>query len=221
MPLTEALFALRDENYRAFQQKLIPNLDSMSIIGVRTPQLRELAKKMEERDVFLNSLPHRYFEENQIHAFLLEREQDFSFAILQVDRFLPYVDNWATCDQLRPRVFRKNTEALLPYIRKWLASDHPYTIRYGIAMLMCHFLDSSFKEEYPAMVAQVHHQDYYVKMMAAWYFATALAKQYDAVYPYITEYRLDPWIHRKAIQKAVESYRITPERKAVLKMYRE
>lgn len=221
MSLTEALFALQDVDYRKFQQKLIPNIAPESIIGVRTPELRRLAKEMSERDAFLNALPHRYFEENQIHVFLLEREKDFSSAISKVERFLPYVDNWATCDQLRPKVFQKNKEPLLPYIQKWLASDHPYTIRYGIAMLMCHFLDDSFSEEYPAMVAQVQHRDYYVKMMVAWYFATALAKQYDAVFPYITDHRLEPWTHRKIIQKAVESYRITPEQKIVLKAYRD
>lgn len=220
MPLIEKLYSLQDETYQAFQAKLIPNIDPETIIGVRTPELRKLAKEMKDSSLFLSSLPHRYFEENQIHVFLLEKEPDFSLAVSRVEDFLPYVDNWATCDQLRPRVFRNHKAELLGYVKKWLASDHPYTIRYGIAMLMCHYLDADFDPVYLAWVASVQYEHYYVKMMAAWYFATALAKQYDAVLPYIENHRLEPWIHRKTIQKAIESYRITPEQKAFLRQFR-
>ena len=218
--LTERLFALQDTKYREFQKNLCPNFDPESIIGVRTPELRKLAKEMGEGDAFKNDLPHRYFEENQVHSFILGSGKSFEKTVADVEAFLPYVDNWATCDQLRPKVFKKHRAELLAYIRRWLSSDHTYTIRFGIGMLMTHFLDEDFDREYPAMVAAVRHEDYYVKMMAAWYFATALAKQYDAVLPYITEHRLEKWTHNKAIQKAVESYRITPEQKEFLKKYR-
>lgn len=220
MPIAEVLFSLQDADYRAFQQKLIPNIAPETIIGVRTPELRRMAREVEDPERFLNSLPHDYFEENQIHAFLLEQEKDFDTAIRKVEQFLPYVDNWATCDQLRPKVFRKHRKQLLPYIQKWMISDQTYTIRFGIGMLMCHFLDEDFALEYMELVTAVSHPDYYVKMMVAWYCATALAKQYDAAIMYIAEHRLDPWIHRKTIQKAVESYRISPEHKQILKIYR-
>lgn len=220
MSLVEDLYSLQDVRYREFQQKLIPNIDPETIIGVRTPELRRVAREAGDWERFLNSLPHDYFEENQIHAFLVEQEKDFNAAICQVEVFLPYVDNWATCDQLRPKVFRKHRKQLLPYIQRWIMSGQTYTIRYGIGMLMCHFLDEDFAPEYLELVASVSHQDYYVKMMVAWFFATALAKQYDAAIAYIAEHRLDPWIHRKTIQKAVESYRIAPERKQILKLYR-
>lgn len=218
--LTQTLFALQDLPYRAMQQRLIPNIDPDSIIGVRTPELRRLAKEMEDGEDFLKELPHRYFEENQVHGFLLEREKNFAKAVAAVEAFLPYVDNWATCDQFSPKVFRKHRQELLPHIRRWLSSSHPYTIRFAIGMLMSHYLEEAFDPEYPELVAKVQNEDYYVKMMAAWYFATALAKQYDAVLPYITGYRLDPWIHNKTIQKAVESYRVSPEQKDILKRYR-
>lgn len=218
--LLETLFSLQDVKYREMQQRLIPNIDPETIIGVRTPELRRLAKEMEDGDTFLETLPHHYFEENQIHSFLLERGKDFETTIGRVEVFLPYVDNWATCDQLSPRVFRKHRRELLPYICLWLASGHPYTIRFGIGMLMSHYLDEDFDPAYPEWVASVRNEDYYVKMMAAWYFATALAKQYDAILPYISGCRLEKWTHNKAIQKAVESYRITPEQKEILKQYR-
>lgn len=220
MTLTEKLFSLQDTKYRSFQQKLIPNISPETIIGVRTADLRRLSREVGDLNSFLDSLPHTYFEENQIHGFLLEREKDFDTAVSRVEAFLPYVDNWASCDQLRPKVFAKYNKDLLPYIRKWLSSCHPYTIRFGISMLMCHFLDEDFQVEYLDWVANVSHEDYYVKMMIAWYFATALAKQYDAALPYIAEQRLEPWTHKKAIQKAVESYRISKARKETLKVYR-
>lgn len=215
--MTDQLFALRDEAYANFQRRLIPNLPPETIIGVRTPRLRELAKTVD--DTFQKNLPHRYFEENQIHAFSLERISDFHQAVRAVDAFLPYVDNWATCDQLRPKVFSKHKDRLLPYIRTWLKSKHPYTVRFAIEMLMCHYLDSDFSAEYPRMVACVHNDDYYVRMMIAWYFATALTKQYDVVLPYISEFRLEQWIHTKTIQKAIESNRLTIEQKEELRKY--
>lgn len=218
--LLQRLFALQDIQYQAFQVKLIPNIDRQTIIGVRTPQLRALAKEMGEGEDFRRNLPHRYFEENQIHSFILEREKCFEKAVAEVDAFLPYIDNWATCDQLSPKVFKRHREELLAHIRRWIASDHTYTVRFGIEMLMCHYLDDAFAPEYPEFVASVRSEEYYVRMMQAWYFATALAKQYDSVVQYIENYRLEMWTHNKAIQKAVESYRITPEQKAYLKGFR-
>ena len=218
--LLSALYALQDRKYRDMQVRILPNIAAETIIGVRTPELRQLAKEMEDGEAFKRSLPHRYFEENQVHSFLLERGKDFQVTISEVDAFLPYVDNWATCDQMSPKVFKKHRQELLPYIRRWLASDHPYTIRFGIEMLMAHFLDEDFDPAYPELIANVRHEDYYVRMMAAWYFATALAKQYDAAFPYISGYRLEKWTHNKTIQKAVESYRITAKKKEILKQYR-
>lgn len=220
MSLPDQIFSLRDEGYRQFQSRLIPNIASDSIIGVRTPELRKLARQMADKERFLASVPHTYFEENQVHALILNEEKDFQCAVREVEAFLPYVDNWATCDQLRPKVFAKHRQELLPYIRSWLNSGRVYTIRFGIEMLMCHYLDDCFDPEYPEMVASVKYDDYYVRMMIAWYFATALAKQYDAVVPFITEHRLDRWTHNKAIQKALESYRITSQQKSFLKQLR-
>lgn len=216
--ILEQLFSLRDEAYRDFQAKLIPNIDAESIIGVRTPALRKLAKEISPE--FRQELPHRYFEENQLHAFSLEGLKDFDMTLREVEAFLPLVDNWATCDQMNPKIFRKHREELLEAIRRWIESDHPYIVRFGIRMLMDHFLDDAFDPAYLKMVSTVHHEDYYVRMMAAWYFATALTKQYEAALPYITDYRLEKWIHNKTIQKAVESYRITGEKKEFLKQFR-
>ena len=218
--LIARLFDLQDAEYREFQRKLIPNIDPDTIIGVRTPELRRLAELMGDCAWFMESLPHHYFEEYQVHSFLLGGGRDFEKTISQVDTFLPWVNNWATCDQLSPRVFRKHREKLLPHIRCWLKSVHPYTVRFAIEMLMVHYLDDDFAPEYPQMVASVVSEEYYVCMMQAWYFATALAKQYQAVLPYITEQCLEKWTHNKAIQKAVESNRITPGRKAFLKQFR-
>ena len=214
------LFRLRDENYRDFQVKLIPNIAPETMIGVRTPALRTYAKQLAKRTdigTFLDDLPHRCFDENQLHAFILSEIKDIDRCIGAVECFLPYVDNWATCDQLSPRVFGKHHAALLPHISMWLASGETYTVRFGIGMLMQHFLDSDFDPAYPAWVAAVASEEYYVNMMRAWYFATALAKQYETVLPYLKECRLDTWTHNKTIQKAVESYRISGEQKAYLK----
>lgn len=218
--IKDALFALQDTTYRDFQAKLIPGLKSGSMIGVRTPELRKLAKKMAKRegiDGFLENLPHTYFDENQLHAFILSERKDFEQCVGEVDRFLPFVDNWATCDQMSPKVFKKHRPELLPYIHEWIASDKTYTVRFGIGMLMEHFLDDDFDPAYPEMVSGVRSEEYYVNMMIAWYFATALAKQYEAVLPYMEGNRLAPWTHNKTIQKAVESYRITPEQKGYLR----
>ena len=214
------LFRLRDAEFAAFQAKLIPTVPPERIIGVRTPEMRALAKRLYragEGADFLAAPPHDYYDEDQLHAYLLSEERDFAACLAGVEAFLPFVDNWATCDSLSPKVFGKRTEALLPYIRVWLASPHPFTVRFGVGMLMRHFLDARFSPDYPALVVEVRSEEYYVNMMAAWYFATALAKQYDAVLPYIEQRRLPVWTHNKTIQKALESYRIAPEQKEYLK----
>ena len=218
--IRDELFRLQDVEYRDFQKKLIPTVDSESVIGVRTPELRKLAKdlyRQPEAAEYLNTLPHEYFDENQLHAFMISEEKDFDRCIVEVEAFLPYVDNWATCDQLSPKAFGKNKDRLLLHIRNWIESDHTYTKRFAIGMLMQHYLDDDFDPDYPEMVAKVRSEEYYVNMMIAWYFATALAKQYEAVIPYIEGQRLDVWTHNKAIQKARESRRISPEQKEYLK----
>ena len=216
----EQLFVLQDLGYRDFHAKLVPNLDKEKIIGVRTPALRKFAKefaKDEHAAQFLSVLPHEYYEENNLHAFLIAEIKDFDECAAAVSRFLPYVDNWATCDVLSPKAFAKNKAKLLPLIDEWMGSHDVYAVRFGIEMLMTHFLDADFKPEYLSKVAAVKSDEYYINMMAAWYFATALAKQYPAALPLFEEKRLDPWVHNKAIQKAVESFRITDEHKAYLK----
>lgn len=218
--LFDALLKNQDEVYRQMQVRLLPNIAPDAIIGVRTPVLRGIAKELEDKACFLKALPHSCFEENQIHCFLLEREKDFGFVISELERFLPYVDNWATCDQLRPRCFRKRHPELLNNIQAWIYSQEPYTVRFGIEMLMVHFLDEDFEKAYLELPASVHSEEYYVKMMIAWYFATALAKQYEAALPYISGYRLEKWVHNKAIQKAIESNRVLPAHKQELSMYR-
>lgn len=221
--LQARLFALRDEEYRDFNARLVPNRDKAEFIGVRTPQLRALAKALygtDEAEAFMRALPHEYFEENQLHAFLIEQIKDFDACLAALDAFLPYVDNWATCDQLNPKVLGRDKPRLLARIRLWLESDEPYTVRYAIGQLMRWFLDEDYLPEYSALVAGVQSEEYYVRMMAAWYFATALAKQYDAVLPYFTARRLPVWTHNKAIQKAVESYRVCDEHKAQLRALR-
>ena len=214
------LFELKDDKYADFQRKLIPNRPSETIVGIRTPELRKLAKELYKEgdtDGFLSDLPHKYFDEDQLHAFIISLKKDYDKAIDRVERFLPYIDNWATCDQLSPKIFKKHRHELLNHIRKWLDSDRTYTIRFGVGMLMEHYLDEDFSPEYPEMVSKLRSEEYYVNMMIAWYFATALAKQYDTALPYIEGQRLDKWTHNKTIQKAVESYRITAEQKEYLK----
>ena len=218
--IQKELFAQQDEKYRDFQAKLIPTVAPGSVIGVRTPAIRKMAKQYAKKDdigEFLSDLPHKYFDENQLHAFILSELKNYEKCIALVDTFLPYVDNWATCDQMSPKVFKKHRQELLSYIEKWLKSTETYTIRFAIGMLMEHFLDEDFDEEYLDKVASVRSEEYYINMMKAWYFATSLAKQYDATIPYIEGQKLDKWSHNKAIQKSIESYRITPEQKEYLR----
>lgn len=221
--IIEQLLARHEAQYQQFQQKLLPELASESILGVRTPALRTLAAELAgtaQGEAFLQTLPHAYFEENQLHAFLLERVRDFDEVVLRVERFLPYVDNWATCDQLIPKVFAKNLPQLRGYIQRWLQSGQPYTVRFGIEQLMRFYLDGAFEPVYIDWVVDAQREEYYVRMMTAWYFATALFKQYDAALPALLERRLAPWTHNKTIQKAVESRRITPQQKEYLRTLR-
>ena len=214
------LFKMQDIEYRDFNSKLIPTVKKEDMIGVRTPELRKYAKKLlkeEGVEDFLHSLPHKYFDENQLHAFIISEIKDFKFCIDELINFLPYLDNWATCDQLSPKIFKKHRNDLLPHIYEWLKSDKTYTVRFGIGMLMEHFLDEDFKTEYPEMVAAVRSEEYYINMMTAWYFATALAKQYESILPFIEGNKLDTWTHNKSIQKAIESNRINAEQKNYLK----
>lgn len=217
------LFALQDKEYQVFHSRLMPTLLSETVIGVRVPLLRKLAKQLTdtpEAEVFVQDLPHFYYEENALHAFLLESVRDYGTALAETERFLPYVDNWAVCDSFSPKVFAQHKPELLTAIRRWLGSDQVYTVRYGIGMLMRYYLDDTFSPEYLAWAAAVHSEEYYVNMMRAWYFATALAKQPAAALPWLTEKRLDVWTHNKTIQKAVESYRIPPEQKQALRALR-
>ena len=218
--IRQELFALQDLKYKDFQAKLIPSVDPKRVIGVRTPALRELAKKLSgspEAAAFLNSLPHEYYDENNLHGFLIERMKDFDEAMAAIDAFLPYVDNWATCDLMSPKVFKKRLPELYDKALLWIASGETYTVRFGIEMLMSFFLDEHFKPEIFDIVSAIVSEEYYINMMIAWFFATALAKQYDAALPYIEGKRMAPWVHNKTIQKAVESYRITDEQKARLR----
>lgn len=214
------LFKMQDMDYRDFNSKLIPTVDKESMIGIRTPDLRKYAKQLgKSSDVieFLQTLPHKYFDENQLHAFIISEINDFKNCIDEINRFLPYIDNWATCDQLSPKVFKKYHNELFEYIKDWLKSDKVYTLRFGIGMLMEHFLDEDFDILYPETVSKIRSGEYYINMMIAWYFATALAKQYESVIPFIENNSLDIWTHNKAIQKSIESYRITDEQKAYLR----
>ena len=218
--IQKKLFALQDVKYRDFQRKLMPTVSPETVIGVRTPELRKLAKalsKEPEIGAYLKLLPHRYYEENNLHGFLLDGIKDYNEAVSAVDAFLPYVDNWATCDLMSPKVFQKHLPELLTKIREWISGTHTYTVRFGIGMLMSYYLDEAFTPEFPEWVAGIHSAEYYINMMIAWYFATALAKQWGAALPYIEQQRLDKWTHNKAIQKAIESYRITEEQKAYLR----
>ncbi len=210
----------QDIGYRELQIRTTPSVEASRIVGVRTPALRSLAKELGKREdvgEFLKILPHELFEEDQLHAFIISGYKDYGRAIDELERFLPYVDNWATCDQMSPKVFKKHRQELMEHIKKWIRSDKTYTVRFGVGMLMEHFLDEDFDVRYAEMVAELRSDEYYVNMMIAWYFATALAKQYDEILPFIREERLAVWTHNKTIQKAIESYRITPEQKEYLK----
>ncbi len=225
------LSELADPKYKEFHQKLVPNLNPDAIIGVRTPALRKLAKQMRKDaltdpqaaaklEEFLNDLPHVYYDENQLHAFIIAEEKDFDLALRQVEQFLPYIDNWATCDQLSPKAFQKNPEELLPHIYGWIDSGDTYPVRFGIVTLMNLYLGDEFRPGQMDKVAQIRSDEYYVKMAVAWYFATALAKRFDIARNYIEKRRLDPWTHNKTIAKAIESDRIVEEHKNYLRMLR-
>ena len=220
MNITEQLLSMQDEAYKQFHCKLMPTVDSDTVIGVRVPMLRKLAKELygtAEAEAFLSELPHKYYDENNLHAFLIAQINDYNSCIAEVERFLPYINNWATCDGLSPKIFKKHLPELLEHIKVWLASDETYTVRFAIGMLMQFYLDDAFDLQYSDMVAAVKSEEYYVNMMIAWYFATALAKQYDAVLPYLENHKLDIWTHNKTIQKAIESYRITDDQKKYLR----
>lgn len=220
MSVYERLSKFKDNEYREFQSKLVPNISKDTILGVRTPDMRNIAKEVfgtKEGNDFLKKLPHKYYEENLVHFFLIAMIKDFDECIKETERFLPYIDCWPVSDQSSPKVFKKKHEELLPYIKKWIDSDHVYTSRFGMRMLMNEFLDKDFKPEYLKWVCAKKGEDYYLKMMVAWYFATALAKQYDASIVYFEKRKLDEWCHKKAIQKAIESYRVSDEHKDYLR----
>lgn len=217
------LLSLRDPDNAAFQQKLTPGLDAEVFLGVRVPLLRKLAAELTKnglREPFLDELPHFYYEENLLHSILLSREKDFRVCMERIEAFLPYIDNWAVCDTLRPKVFARHRAVLLPAVKAWIRSSEAYTVRFGLDTLMSEYLDEDFSPELPELAASVESEEYYVRMMVAWYFATALAKQWDAVIPYMEQRRLCQWTHRKTIQKATESFRITEEQKSYLRSLR-
>lgn len=225
--IQQQLFALQDKQYRQFHSSLIPTLPPEKIIGVRMPAMRRLAKQLAKRsciEAFMRTLPHEYYDENTLHGLILCEEKDYDKTIALLNRWLPFVDNWATCDLVQPRAFRlaakQQPDRLLTDCLRWVGSTEPYTIRFGVNMLMTHFLDNLFRPELLARVAAIESDHYYVRMGVAWYFATALAKQYEAALPYIEQHRLADWTHRKTIQKAIESYRISDDHKAYLKTFR-
>lgn len=214
------LFELQDLKYRDFHAKLMPTVNKEKIIGIRTPALRVFAKKYgktDEAKEYLQILPHQYYEENNLHGLLIEQIKDYDTCLEELERFLPYIDNWATCDMLAVKVVKNHLDTFIDEVYRWMESDHAYTIRFGISMLMRYYLEDAFQMEYPEKVAQIRSEEYYVNMMRAWYFATALAKQYDKILPFIEKQKLDVWTHNKTIQKAIESYRITPEQKEYLR----
>ena len=214
------LFELQDLKYRDFHAKLMPTVNKEKIIGVRTPALRVFAKKYgktDEAKEYLQILPHQYYEENNLHGLLIEQIKDYDTCLEELERFLPYIDNWATCDMLAVKVVKNHLDTFIDEVYRWMESDHAYTIRFGISMLMRYYLEDAFQMEYPEKVAQIRSEEYYVNMMRAWYFATALAKQYDKILPFVEKQKLDVWTHNKTIQKAIESYRITPEQKEYLR----
>ena len=244
MDIQEKLFSLRDEKYAAFSAKLIPTVPTDRFIGVRSPQLRALAKELSKNSntqtitqsclapretrpataveqSFLGELPHRYHEENMLHAYLLCIARDYATVVEETERFLPYIDNWAVCDSLAPRTFARHKADLLPRIRKWMASEHEYTVRFGIGTLMRHYLDADFQAEHLQWVAAIDREEYYIRMMQAWYFATALAKQWDATFPLLSSpSALHPWVRQKTIHKALESYRVSDDHKVILRTLR-
>lgn len=221
--LQKQLFSLQDKTYRAFQSKLLPTVDPDTVIGIRTPVLRKFAlafSKTAEAHIFMENLPHTYYEENNLHAFLIECLGNFEKTVVALERFLPYIDNWATCDMMSPKIFAFQKEKLLPYIEKWLASDHVYTARFGLVMMMKHYLDENFSPYYLEKANAVIENSYYIEMAKAWFFAEALVKQYDHTIPYLQEKKLSPWVHNKTISKVCDSFRIAPETKKYLRTLR-
>ena len=220
MKIQKELFALQGKEYMKFLSKLTPNVSEDTIIGVRIPEIRKLAKKLvknNEYEDFLKELPHKYYDENLLHGAIISESKDFEKCIKLLDNFLPFVDNWAVCDTISPKIFKKYKKELIEKIKEWSQSDKTYTCRFGVEMLMTHFLDEDFKKEYLEMVADIHSEEYYVKMVVAWFFATALAKQWDYAVIYLEDNRLDVWVHNKTIQKARESLRILEDKKWYLK----
>ena len=220
MNIQKELFSLQDKKYREIQIKTITNIDPDTIIGVRSPELRKMAKelyKSNNYEEFLNDLPHKYFDENQLHAFIIGEIKDYDECLDYVNKFLPYIDNWAVCDTLLPKVFKKNTDKLIEKINVWIKDKHIYTVRFAISMLMRLYLDDNYDKKYLNMVSKVKTDEYYLKMMVAWYFATALAKRWDDAVYYLENNKLDTWIHNKTITKACESFRITDEQKEYLR----
>lgn len=217
--LSSALFDLQDPQYKAFHCRLIPNISPDTVLGIRMPELRKFGRSIKdtpEAQAFLHDLPHPYYDENNLHGILISEMKDFDRTVAALDAFLPFVDNWATCDLLSPKAFRRAGERVLPHVRRWMASGYTYTVRFGIGELMRDFLDAQFKPDYLFWVADIHSREYYINMMIAWYFATALAKQYESTLPYFENRVLDQWTHNKAIQKAKESFRVTDAHKAYL-----
>lgn len=220
MKIYKELQALKEKEYANFQAKLVPTIEPSTILGIRVPKLRALAKSYirdQECQVFLDSLPHNYYDENMLHAILISEMKDYDKCINRLEAFLPYVDNWAVCDIMSPKLFKRYKEDLMTRIKVWMASEETYTIRFGLGMLMAHFLDEDFRPEYLDMASCIRSDEYYVNMMIAWFFATALAKQWEVSLPYIEDKKLDDWTHKKAIQKARESLRISKEKKEYLK----
>ena len=220
MKIQKELFSLQDKEYMKFLSKLTPNVSEDTIIGVRIPEIRKLAKKLvknNEYEDFLKELPHKYYDENLLHGAIISESKNFEKCIKLLDNFLPFVDNWVVCDTISPKIFKKNKKELIEKIKEWSQSDKTYTCRFGVEMLMTHFLDEDFKKEYLEMVANIHSEEYYVKMVIAWFFATALAKQWDYAVIYLENNRLDVWVHNKTIQKARESLRILEDKKGYLK----
>ena len=217
------LFGLQDLKYRDFQSTIVPNISKEKFIGVRCPKLRAYAKeltKSNQTEEFLNDLPHKYYDENLLHAFLIYLIKDFDVCLREIDKFLPYVDNWAVCDAIVPKCLSKKPEVLIKYVDKWLSSNKEYTIRCAIGMLLTYFLKENFKDEYLYKVTSVKREEYYIKMMQAWYFATALIDHYELTVTVLQDNLLDKWTHNKTIQKAIESYRITEEKKEFLRSLR-
>ncbi|BBM54826.1 hypothetical protein JMUB3936_1110 [Leptotrichia wadei] len=220
MKIQKELFSRQDKEYMKFLSKLTPNVSEDTIIGVRIPEIRKLAKKLvknNEYEDFLKELPHKYYDENLLHGAIISENKDFENCIELLDNFLPFIDNWAVCDTISPKIFKKHKKELIEKIKEWSQSDKTYTCRFGVEMLMTHFLDEDFKKEYLEMVANIHSEEYYVKMVVAWFFATALAKQWDYAVIYLENNRLDVWVHNKTIQKARESLRILEDKKGYLK----